>query len=152
LPIDNDTAILTGGSGGGMNPNRMFTYTSVPDPGLNDRTTAVIVGKCVGGSSAVNGMVFHRGTAIDYDIWQSLGGPGSDWGWSGILPYFKKGVHHTPPTQAFRDAFGMTYEPSVWGQDPNTHIYATFNEFGSGTTSKDPSDFSPIIAKSSDVV
>lgn len=47
-------------------------------------------GCCVGGSSAVNSQIFMRGTSEDYDRWQTLGGPDSDWNWQGLLPYFKK--------------------------------------------------------------
>jgi hypothetical protein len=42
----------------------------------------------VGGGTVVNGMFFARGSAGDYDAWESLGNPG--WGWEGLLPYFKK--------------------------------------------------------------
>lgn len=42
----------------------------------------------VGRSSAVDGMFLDRGSASDYDAWEQLGNPG--WGWSSLLPYFKK--------------------------------------------------------------
>ena len=47
-------------------------------------------GAVVGGSSAVNSMIFMRGTSDDYDRWGALGGPYSDWSWDNLLPYFKK--------------------------------------------------------------
>lgn len=50
----------------------------------------VLVGKVVGGSSAVNGMVLQRGTKSDYDAWATLGGKKSKWGWKDFLPYLKK--------------------------------------------------------------
>jgi choline dehydrogenase len=73
-------------------PNRLYSINSTPQPGLNNATTNVFVGKVVGGSSAVNGMVFLRGTSDEYDTWGAgqLGGPNSTWDWKGLLPYFKK--------------------------------------------------------------
>lgn len=50
----------------------------------------------VGGGSAINAQAFMRGTSEDYDRWAALGGEDSnsewdsEWGWDGILPYFKK--------------------------------------------------------------
>jgi choline dehydrogenase len=44
----------------------------------------------VGGSSAVNGMIYSRGTKEDYDRWGMLWGEDSQWTWEGLLPYFKK--------------------------------------------------------------
>ena len=73
-----------------MDPSRMYNINSVPQTELNNRRFSVGIGKCVGGSSAVNGMVFHRGTAEEYDIWAALGGGNSTWNWKGILPYFRK--------------------------------------------------------------
>lgn len=57
---------------------------------MNNRTQAVWIGCCVGGSSAINGMILVRGTRNEYDGWKDLGGPGSTWGWEGVVPYFKK--------------------------------------------------------------
>lgn len=65
-------------------------YTSVPQPGLDGRTSPIYTGAVVGGGTVVNGMFFNRGSAGDYDAWEKLGNPG--WGWNGLLPYFKKVV------------------------------------------------------------
>lgn len=67
----------------------------VPQPGLNGRTGSVIVARQVGGGSSVNAMINMRGSAEDYDRWQSLFGSEAqegtaDWSWDGILPFFKK--------------------------------------------------------------
>ena len=73
-----------------MDPSRMYNIQSVAQKELNNRAFSVGIGKVVGGSSAVNGMVFQRGAAEEYDIWGKLGGGNSTWNWDGILPYFKK--------------------------------------------------------------
>jgi choline dehydrogenase-like flavoprotein len=64
------------------------TYTSVPQAGLDNRTSVLYTGAVVGGGTVVNGMFFARGSAADYDAWERLGNPG--WGWKDLLPYFKK--------------------------------------------------------------
>ena len=65
-----------------------FNLTSVPQPGLNNRTFWVPAAAVVGGATVINGMFFDRGSAADYDAWTQLGGLG--WGWQDLLPYFKK--------------------------------------------------------------
>lgn len=57
---------------------------------MDNRTQAVRIGCCVGGSSAINGMVAVRGTRSEYDGWAELGGEGSTWDWDGVIPYFRK--------------------------------------------------------------
>ena len=64
------------------------TSTSIPQPGLDNRTSVLYTGAVVGGGTVVNGMFFNRGSAADYDAWERLGNPG--WGWKDLLPYFKK--------------------------------------------------------------
>ncbi|EMR67908.1 putative alcohol oxidase protein [Eutypa lata UCREL1] len=70
-----------------------FDY-SVPVPGLNNRSASLAVGQTVGGSSAVNGQFFDRGSRHDYDNWATLASPSAQdeikWDWEGLLPYFKK--------------------------------------------------------------
>jgi choline dehydrogenase-like flavoprotein len=69
----------------GVPPRLMYNITSV-----GTQKIQVGIGCCVGGSSAINSQIFMRGTSEDYDRWQALGGPDSDWDWKGMLPYFKK--------------------------------------------------------------
>ncbi|KAI5807816.1 hypothetical protein DFH27DRAFT_510405 [Peziza echinospora] len=118
------------GGGGGMDPSRMYNINSVAQKELNNRAFSVGIGKVVGGSSAVNGMVFQRGAAEEYDIWGQLGGGNSTWNWDGILPYFKKGIHFTPPDANFAQQMNVTYDLAYWGQE--SKIYATFGQSGSG--------------------
>lgn len=65
-----------------------FNLSSVPQRNLNGRPTTFTTGAVVGGSSAINGMVFQRAPARDYDAFIELGNPG--WGFKDLLPYFKK--------------------------------------------------------------
>ena len=63
-------------------------YSSEPEPHLGGRRLATPRGKVVGGSSSVNGMVFVRGHAKDFDHWAESGAAG--WGFADVLPYFKR--------------------------------------------------------------
>ncbi len=73
-------------------PDLTWGYTSEAEPGLDNRKIIWPRGKTLGGSSSINGHVYMRGTAADYDAWRDLGNPG--WGWSDVLPYFKRGECH----------------------------------------------------------
>ncbi|PGH14019.1 hypothetical protein AJ79_03288 [Helicocarpus griseus UAMH5409] len=124
-----DEVIEAGGGRFFADPGIYYNITSTPQPELNNRTQGVILGCCVGGSSAVNGMVFVRGTKTEYDGWAELGGPDSTWDWDGVLPYFRKASHFTHPEETLAEAFNITWNPDSWGQDPDTHLYATFPTF-----------------------
>lgn len=65
-----------------------WAYETVPQPGLNGRRGYQPRGKGLGGSSAINAMLYIRGHAGDYDEWASLGCEG--WDWQSVLPYFCK--------------------------------------------------------------
>ncbi|MDQ8731601.1 GMC family oxidoreductase N-terminal domain-containing protein [Bradyrhizobium sp. LHD-71] len=70
------------------NPAVNWCYTSEPDEGSAGRRIEVPRGKMLGGSSSINGMVFIRGQAQDYDHWAQLGNRG--WSYQDVLPIFKK--------------------------------------------------------------
>ncbi len=63
-------------------------YWSEPEPHLGGRRLACPRGKVIGGSSSINGMVYVRGHALDYDGWEEMGAAG--WGFRHVLPYFKR--------------------------------------------------------------
>jgi len=69
-------------------PRLNWRYTSEPVPGLDGRTTYWPRGKVLGGSSAINAMVYIRGQREDYDAWEALGNTG--WGWDGVGPAFRR--------------------------------------------------------------
>ncbi|WP_170527864.1 choline dehydrogenase [Ruegeria arenilitoris] len=63
-------------------------YQSEPEPHLNNRRLACPRGKVIGGSSSINGMVYVRGHARDFDTWADMGADG--WSYADVLPYFKR--------------------------------------------------------------
>ena len=72
-----------------MNMNRYdWGYESEPEPHLGGRRLALPRGKVVGGSSSINGMVYVRGHACDFDTWEEMGASG--WGYRHVLPYYKR--------------------------------------------------------------
>jgi len=74
------------------NPRTDWCLRTEPDPGLNGRSLGYPRGRVLGGSSAINGMIYMRGQAEDYDHWRDLGNPG--WGWDDVLPYFLRHEDH----------------------------------------------------------
>ena len=74
------------------NPAVDWCYKTEADPGLNGRSLSYPRGKVLGGCSSINGMIYMRGQASDYDGWRQMGNEG--WGWDDVLPYFKKSEHH----------------------------------------------------------
>ncbi len=72
-----------------MNMKRYdWGYKSQPEPHLNNRRLVVPRGKVIGGSSSINGMVYVRGHALDFDHWGEAGADG--WRYADVLPYFKR--------------------------------------------------------------
>jgi choline dehydrogenase-like flavoprotein len=74
------------------NPRADWLFKTEGEAGLNGRSIAYPRGKVVGGSSAINGMIYMRGQAADYDGWRQLGLAG--WGWDDVLPYFLRHEDH----------------------------------------------------------
>lgn len=70
------------------NPSVDWCYKTQPDPGLNGRSINWPRGKVWGGSSSLNGLLYVRGQAEDYDQWRQQGNVG--WAWDDVLPYFKR--------------------------------------------------------------
>jgi choline dehydrogenase len=65
-----------------------WDYSSGPEPHLGGRELFVPRGRCLGGSSSMNAMMFTRGRPVDFDTWREMGCPG--WGYDDVLPYFKR--------------------------------------------------------------
>src|SRR5215208_3576510 len=86
------------------NPRADWMYTTGAEAGLNGRALAYPRGRVIGGSSAINTMIYMRGQAADYDSWRQLGLAG--WGWDDVLPYFLKHEDHVAPPNAFHSSGG----------------------------------------------
>lgn len=72
-----------------MNMRRYdWGFSTEPEPNLANRRLVTPRGKVIGGSSSINGMVYVRGHACDYDHWEESGAQG--WGYASVLPYFKR--------------------------------------------------------------
>jgi choline dehydrogenase-like flavoprotein len=70
------------------NPRTDWMYQTAPETRLNGRQLLYPRGKVLGGCSSINGMLYLRGQAADYDGWRQMGLPG--WSWDDVLPLFKK--------------------------------------------------------------
>lgn len=70
------------------NPHTDWMFRTEPEAGLNGRSLIYPRGKVLGGCSSINGMLYLRGQAADYDGWRQMGLTG--WGWDDVLPYFKR--------------------------------------------------------------
>jgi len=88
------------------NPHN-WAYETEGQPHLNNRKLFWPRGRGLGGSSAINAMVYTRGHARDYDLWRQLGNPG--WAYADCLPYFKKAEHSNRDDTVFHGHDGPLY-------------------------------------------
>ncbi|WP_176556124.1 choline dehydrogenase [Rubellimicrobium rubrum] len=85
-------------------------FRTEPEPHLGGRVLATPRGRVIGGSSSINGMVYVRGHAKDYDHWAESGATG--WSYADVLPYFRR----------MENWHGQTGDPSWRGQDGPLHV------------------------------
>jgi choline dehydrogenase len=88
------------------NPRTDWLYQTEPDPGLNGRRLRYPRGKVLGGCSSINGMIYMRGQARDYDRWAELTGD-AQWRWDFCLPHFKRHEDHWRGADALHGAPGF---------------------------------------------
>ncbi|MEM6623275.1 MAG: GMC family oxidoreductase N-terminal domain-containing protein [Pseudomonadota bacterium] len=74
------------------NPRTDWGFKTEAEPGLGGRQILYPRGKVLGGCSSINGMIYMRGQAADYDNWRQMGCQG--WGWDDVLPYFLRHEDH----------------------------------------------------------
>ena len=91
------------------NPRTDWLYQTEPDAGLNGRALRYPRGKTLGGCSSINGMIYMRGQARDYDQWAQLTGDDS-WTWKNSLPYFKLHEDYYKGADALHGARGSEPE------------------------------------------
>lgn len=94
-----------------VSKTRNWNFATEPVPGLNNRMLRWNQGRILGGSSSINGMIFMRGQAREYDIWRQMGCEG--WSFSDVLPYFKKAETNARGSSEWHGGDGpMTIRPS----------------------------------------
>jgi len=101
-------------------------YESQPEPYLNNRRIDCARGKVLGGSSSINGMVYVRGHAMDFDEWQEHGA--RDWDYSHCLPYFKKAEDWAFGSDDYRNQQGPLSVNN--GNNMQNPLYRAFIEAG----------------------
>lgn len=91
-----------------FNSNYTWQFKTEPTERTGGRAVSVQQGRVLGGSGAINGMVYNRGQAADFDNWAQRGNPG--WDYDSVLPYFKKSESWAgrPGRQEFHGADGPT--------------------------------------------
>jgi choline dehydrogenase len=92
-------------------PRYNWMYQAEADPALDNRRAHWPRGKVLGGSGSINAMVYVRGQPGDFDDWRAAGNPG--WGWSEVLPYFKKLEDHAWGASEFHGAGGPVHVSDV---------------------------------------
>jgi choline dehydrogenase len=86
------------------NPRTDWCFSTEAEEGLGGRSLAYPRGKVLGGCSSINGMIYMRGQARDYDQWRQLGNAG--WSWDDVLPYFKRSENFVAGADALHGADG----------------------------------------------
>jgi len=81
-----------------------WRYRTEAQAGLNGRALNYPRGRILGGCTAINGMIYMRGQARDYDQWRQMGNPG--WAWDDILPYFRRSEDHVGGSNDLHGAGG----------------------------------------------
>ena len=97
-----------------------------PEPGLNGRRLHQPRGKVIGGSSSINGMVYVRGHAGDFDQWEELGAQG--WAYRNCLPYFKRAEDCSYGSDQYRGEGGPLYTGN--GNNMRNPLYRAFIDAG----------------------
>ena len=115
-------------------PRFNWGFWGRPEPGLDGRRMDCARGKVLGGSSAINGMVYVRGHAADFDDWARAGA--TSWGYADCLPYFKRAERWMGGEDAWRGGSGPV--DTCNGNNMDNPLYRAFiaagDEAGYGTT------------------
>ncbi|PAV26069.1 choline dehydrogenase [Tamilnaduibacter salinus] len=101
-------------------------YWSGPEPWLDNRSVATPRGKTLGGSSSINGMVYIRGHARDYDAWEASGCAG--WGYRHVLPYFRRSECHELGANDYHGGDGPLKVSSGQPYDPLSRAFLRAGE------------------------
>jgi len=115
------------------NPKLSWNFFTQPDPHLGGRRLPLPRGKTLGGSSSLNGMIYIRGQAEDFNQWTNLGCTG--WGWDDVLPYFQKLENYEQGDPDLHGTRGpLTISRLLHHNDTNDHIIKAFEDYGLART------------------
>jgi choline dehydrogenase len=103
-----------------------WKYETEPEPGLDGRRVHCPRGKVLGGSSSINGLVYVRGHARDFDEWENLGALG--WNYANCLPYFKKSETFKSGGDTYRGDSGPLHVNA--GNEMQNPLYGAFVRAG----------------------
>ena len=102
--------------------NTNYRYETVPQKGLDGRVGYQPRGKGLGGSSAINAMIYIRGNSWDYDNWAgALGCPG--WGYDDVIPYFKRAEHNVRGENEYHGAGGPLWVSDQLWPNPTSRAF-----------------------------
>ena len=118
------------------NPRTDWCFSTEASTGLNGRSLNYPRGKVLGGCSSINGMIYMRGQARDYDHWRQLGNSG--WGWDEALKYFKRSEGHV---LGENEMHGGNGEWRVEGQRLSWEILDAFRDAAAETGIPNTDDF-----------
>lgn len=107
-----------------------WAYRTLPEPFMNDRVMYCPRGRILGGSGSVNGMVYIRGHALDYDRWAAAGLP--DWSYAHCLPYFRRVQTHEQGPDEYRGGEGPMFVSAGHGRETRdgNPLYSAWIEAG----------------------
>ncbi len=100
-------------------PNLGWGYKTDPEPELNGRQVLWPRGRVLGGTSSINGLIYIRGQAEDYNQWRQMGNEG--WAWENVLPYFLKAENQAATNQPKLDSLHRTGGPLTVSDYPDHH-------------------------------
>ena len=114
-------------------PSVNWKFYTEPDPEMNNRPIYWPRGKCLGGSSSINGLIFIRGQKEDYEHWHDLGNDG--WSWDELLPYFKKAEGNDRLGEPLHSQIGPLRASSIKKPHPLVEAFIkSANQLGVPTT------------------
>ena len=110
-------------------------YLSEPEPNLDNRCITAPRGKVIGGSSSINGLVYVRGHAEDFNRWEELGARG--WAYADVLPYFKRMEQSTGGEEGWRGTDGPLHVRRGSAKNPLFHAFIKAGQQAGFETTED---------------
>lgn len=98
-----------------------WCYKTEPEPNMNHRQLGWPRGKVLGGSSAINGMVYIRGQREDYNRWAEAGNSG--WSYDELLPYFKRSEHNVRGADQYHGTGGPLWVDNIYDKFEMGELY-----------------------------